>query len=106
VTIVHAPNGPERHHIVGVLAEMRERGAPVIRAWWNGDAWIALEGSHRLAAAHELGLTPEIVPMAEHERIDHDFEDLADFSVRAVVEYLTASNLGPAYRFDGLERGR
>jgi hypothetical protein len=59
---VVAPNKPVGLHLEAVQREMRTRGAPTIRAWWDGEKWIALEGSHRLAAAHALDLTPYVFP--------------------------------------------
>lgn len=83
---------------------MQAAGAPTIRAWWAGDHWRALEGSHRLAAAHALGLTPVIEQMDLDDEIDHDFEDCAGCAVRDVLEYLDV--LGPDYEFENLPRPR
>lgn len=49
-------------HLASVIAEMEALGAPVIKAvrMEAHDAWVALEGSHRIRAAHELGLDPQI----------------------------------------------
>lgn len=49
-------------HLAAVKAEMQVRGAPVIKAVsLDGDAlYAALEGAHRIRAAHALGLTPVI----------------------------------------------
>ncbi len=102
---VHAPHRPSPNHLAEVIEEMRTLGAPRIRAWWNGDAWIALEGSHRLAAAHTLGLTPKIEAMDEDDEIEHDFHDIDGDRVEEVIAYLTSYELGPDYRFDGLARG-
>ncbi len=50
----------ETGHLGEVIAEMREMGRPTIRAVeYDGD-YFAVEGSHRLAAAHYLKLTPEL----------------------------------------------
>lgn len=48
-------------HLAAVSEEMRTLGAPTIRAI-RGDVnvWYALEGCHRLRAAHALGLIPTI----------------------------------------------
>jgi hypothetical protein len=60
MSLVLAPNRPQRHHLAVVTEAMRILGAPAIRAYWIGDHWLALEGSHRLAAdfdpeAHYFG---------------------------------------------------
>ena len=49
-------------HLEAVKDQMAILGAPVIRAVYVArvDAWVALEGCHRLRAAHDLGITPEI----------------------------------------------
>lgn len=49
-------------HLEAVKAKMATLGAPVIKAVWMEcyGVWAALEGCHRIRAALELGLTPEI----------------------------------------------
>lgn len=48
-------------HLGKVAAEMKERGAPIIHVVeWRGD-YYATEGSHRLAAAYDLELTPVLI---------------------------------------------
>lgn len=49
-------------HLEAVKAEMASLGAPTIKAVWMEcwGIWAALEGCHRLRAAHALGLVPEI----------------------------------------------
>ena len=58
-------------HLVDVTAEMQTRGAPEIRAvWLEGHAvWAAIEGCHRLRAAHALGLRPVIIPVEYSETV-------------------------------------
>lgn len=47
-------------HLGEVMTEMEALGAPCIRVVeWRGD-YFAVEGSHRLCAAHELGLIPTL----------------------------------------------
>ncbi len=48
-------------HLSTVLLEMEHAGAPTIRVVEYGDALFAVEGSHRLALAFALGLTPKLV---------------------------------------------
>lgn len=52
-------------HLDHVVAEMLRRGPPVLRACWDpvGGLWHAREGTHRLRAAHLLGLAPILVPV-------------------------------------------
>ncbi len=48
-------------HLEHVIAEMRVRGAPRLRAYFDGEVWHASEGTHRLRAAKFLGLAPVMV---------------------------------------------
>lgn len=67
-----------------VKAEMQVLGAPTIKAVWMEcwGLWAALEGCHRIRAAHELGLIPEI------EEIEYS-------------EDVTTADIGLADAFDG-----
>jgi hypothetical protein len=49
-------------HLASVTEEMRTLGVPTIKAVWmeTWQMWVAMEGCHRLRAAHALGLTPVI----------------------------------------------
>ena len=53
----------DESHLESVMAKMRTLGAPEIRGVWSEawGIWVALEGSHRLRAAHALGLTPKMI---------------------------------------------
>jgi hypothetical protein len=100
---VVAPHAPNRAHFARVAEEMLVLGAPTIRAWWDGEKWIALEGTHRIAAASRLGMTPVIEEFGLGDEIDHDFEDVLSRSVSDLVEHLRDS--AAYYRFDELRRG-
>lgn len=52
-------------HLEHVIAEMRRRGPPTIKACWDAEAsmWHAREGTHRLRACVALGLSPVLVPV-------------------------------------------
>lgn len=62
----------EAAKLEAVKAEMETLGAPVIKAVNCGDFFAALEGSHRLRAAHELGLIPEIEEVEYSETVTTD----------------------------------
>lgn len=47
-------------HMDKVVMDMRVMGAPTIRAVETAHGTVAIEGAHRLAAAYELGLTPDV----------------------------------------------
>lgn len=103
MTYVYAPHEPDAEHLADVIEQMRTLGAPTIRAVWMGEYWLALEGSHRLAAAHALGLTPIIEELSYLDEIDHDCEEVESKEVGDLVEYLTPDNRTPTYDFDDLE---
>ena len=48
-------------HLGDVAIEMKQVGAPTLRVMDHGGRLCATEGSHRLAAAHALGLVPKLV---------------------------------------------
>lgn len=72
-----------------VIAEMKVLGTPEIRACWQGDAWYAIEGSNRVAAAEALDLDVIIIEVDEDDEIsDHDIDDLSPLcTVREIMEY-------------------
>lgn len=63
VTPLHQHFSPAR--LAQVLDTMLRVGAPRIRAYFDAvsNAWYALEGTHRLRAAHLLGVAPILVPV-------------------------------------------
>ncbi|MEN6522333.1 MAG: hypothetical protein ABFD14_01280 [Anaerolineaceae bacterium] len=56
-------------HLDEVKAAMQTLGTPAIRAIWSEcyGLWLAVEGCHRIRAAKELGLIPEIVDISDDE---------------------------------------
>jgi len=63
--IVLSPNYPSYGWKDKVKKAMQRRGPPILRAVFLPErgVWQALEGSHRLAAAQELGLPVGIKPV-------------------------------------------
>lgn len=53
-------------HLEHVIGEMRRRGAPRLRAHFDGEVWYAREGTHRLRACLALGIAPVLVPVPWH----------------------------------------
>lgn len=90
MTIVYAKHEPWDHKIGGIVADMRRLGPPTLRAVYYG-GFHALEGSHRLAAAHYLWLTPTLII----EPLDAPDDGLAAF-------WLKARDRLPWYDFQGL----
>ena len=60
-----------QEHLDEVKVEMLKRGTPTIRAIWSEvyEMWMATEGSHRIRAAKELGLTPVIKDVSSNKTI-------------------------------------
>jgi|GEM_PF-1556368 len=81
-----------------VMDEMQVFGAPTVRAVDVGDSLLALEGVHRLEAAHRLGLTPTIVVLAYDDAVPTDIDldngAFAGFRVADAVEYILSGD-GP-----------
>jgi hypothetical protein len=74
MTTIVAINDIDTDHLEAVQAEMTRLGAPEIRAYWTGEMYLALEGSHRLAAADALGITPTIIEMYEDDEMMSDLD--------------------------------
>jgi len=117
-----APHSPEKTKLAKVTAEMEKLGRPKIRVVFShndyGPIYRAIEGSHRLAAAAELELTPELIVLNEEDEItEHDFDhaDLANaldsamepvwdgkspITAGIIVAYLDRNWNPPQYSFD------
>lgn len=61
---------PDTNKLATVTAEMRNLGAPEVRVVDCGDHFMALEGSHRIAAAHALGIQPSLIVFSQDDMID------------------------------------
>lgn len=63
-------------HLETVKAEMLKLGAPTIKAFWDEalNAWVAVEGCHRLRAAKALSVTPVI----DQVNYDSNWSDVVD----------------------------
>lgn len=103
--VVQAPNRTVGLHLSKVKWEMRSRGVPTIRVYDPGDGSpiIALEGSHRLVAAIELGLPVKLERLRLSDRIEHDFDLDSPCSVGQIVAYLGG---GPTYTVRVATKGR
>jgi hypothetical protein len=62
ISIVLYHDHYNQEHLQQVKSEMLTLGAPTIKCFYDeaNGIWFAVEGCHRLRAAYELGLTPEI----------------------------------------------
>jgi hypothetical protein len=73
-----------------VKEAMQHHGPPQISVVDMGDHYMALEGSHRLMAAKELGLLPELTIHQRGDRINpHDF----DWGRNPLTDYLHEDGL-------------
>lgn len=78
----------DKDKLATVTAEMETMGAPTIRAYWDGEKYIALEGTHRIAAAAALGLDVEIDECELDDEITHDVYDCPTQLVSDLLEYV------------------
>jgi hypothetical protein len=73
-----------------VLAEMAVLGSPKIRVVDCGDYYQSLEGSHRIAAAHKLGIDLDLVVLNQEDLVLSDSLDWQDLTLG---EHYTAGEL-------------
>lgn len=97
MTAVYTIHAPTPDHLAAVKAEMLTLGAPTIRAVDCGDYLMALEGCHRIAAAHELGLEPEFVVLAQDDMLDISAFDWFDSANWAETVYPAGEVAGELY---------
>lgn len=83
---IWAKHEPEPRHLRDVVEEMKELGRPTIRCVdWRGELY-AIEGSHRLRAAFDLGLAPNIVVVGPN-RLTGEDESYWDWVRVALNQY-------------------
>lgn len=70
MTSIYAIHDVDTDYLSNVIAEMQTMGAPKIEVVDCGDYYMALEGSHRLAAAHALGLVPTLIIHEQDDALD------------------------------------
>jgi hypothetical protein len=66
ITLLHQT---DEEHLNQVKMEMHQLGPPKIKAVWEAgwETWVALEGTHRITAAVDLGL-PVIIDEVEYSQ--------------------------------------
>lgn len=87
MTMIFAIHAPKADQLEAVKAEMADLGAPEIHVVNCADYFMALEGSHRLAAAEQLGLTPTLIIHEQNDLIDISGYDWFDPANWASTEY-------------------
>jgi hypothetical protein len=95
--MIYAIHAPEADKLQAVKTEMRALGAPALRVVDCGDYYMALEGSHRLAAAHDLGISPELVIYEQDEDLDISGFDWYDSANWAETVYRAGEVAGELY---------
>lgn len=84
---IKAPHWPFKPEVLeAVEAEMRERQHCVIRAVYEDDLWKACEGSHRIWAASQLGVTIDLQPVSRSYRLQHDNPDLGIVTAGDIID--------------------
>ena len=109
---IYSIHAPDTDHLASVIAEMRKLGRPTIEVVDCGDYYQALEGSHRLAAAQALGLTPELIIHEQGDPIDVDAYDWGQenvwpeesYTAGEIAGHLFSAWYSVPYSFDDEER--
>jgi len=95
-----APHNTDAKKLEEVKSEMINSESPKIKAYYDGEKYIALEGSHRIAAAVDLQIKINIIDVSIDDDIDHDFEDVYSNKVADILDYLSCE--GIYYDIDNL----
>lgn len=98
--MIYAIHRPDAGRLETVKAEMIELGAPTIRVVFDGDKYIALEGSHRLAAAHQLGIMPMLEVLEQDEEIDIWDFDWASAAGSGTYDHISTAGEAAGGLFD------
>ena len=88
---IYAKHEAYDHRIGKIVKEMRTLGRPILKAVeYKGDIF-AIEGSHRLASADYLGLSPiiKLIPVESDDKLDMFWSMVKDRL--------------PVYEFDNIE---
>src|ERR671913_91870 len=72
-------DGVDPEKLEAAKAEIRVLGAPTIRVVDCGDHYMAIEGVHRLAAAAELGVAPNLTILKQDDMVEADGLDREHF---------------------------
>lgn len=115
ISTIYGINKLDADHLAAVTETMRQMGAPTLTVIDCGDYYQACEGSHRLQAAHDLGLAPvlnviyqdnddvmDITGFDWYEAADWShFDDATEVPVWEVASFLHPSHYAtPILQFD------
>jgi hypothetical protein len=81
--------------LASVVADMQRLGSPSIRVVDCGDYLMALEGTHRIAAAARLGIPVDLIILDQDELVAADSLDWQDLC--AGEQYTAGELAGEAY---------
>jgi len=95
---IYAIHHPDADKLAAIIAEMRDLGAPTIEAVDCSDYLMAIEGSHRLAAAHALGIAPIVTIHEQDDEVDvHGYDwDASDYGDLLEDRQYTAGEIAGA----------
>jgi hypothetical protein len=88
MTIILLHKHYDQSHLAAVTTQIRELGAPAIRVIRDisNDTVIALEGCHRIRAAKDLGLTPELVDVGIYDEDGYiDQAAMAELTINSLT---------------------
>ena len=85
----------DQQKLAEVVAEMQIMGSPAIRAVDCGDHLMAIEGTHRIAAAVQLGIAINLDILDQEDMVDADTLDWPD--LRPGEKYTAGELAGEAY---------
>lgn len=80
IRTIYTIHGIDAEKVEAVVQEMRSLGAPKIRVVDCADHYMAIEGTHRLAAACKLGIVPELIVLAQDDMVAADSLDTEYFA--------------------------
>lgn len=111
MTTIYAIHAPQPERLVEVEADMRRLGQPTIQVVDRGDYYMALEGSHRLAAAHSLGIEPMLEVFEGDDWLDIEGFDWFEegfwartrYQARDVAEELYSAWQAVPYAFESVQ---
>ena len=86
-------NQTDSEHLNDVKVEMKKMGAPSIKAVWMEcwNSWVALEGSHRIVAAVEMGIDVTIEAVEYSSALVADVTGDEDIDPWMTIEELVDS---------------
>jgi hypothetical protein len=73
--MLYTIHGIDPAKVERIKAEMAILGAPVVRVVNCGDYLMALEATHRIAAATELGIAPVLCELEQDDLVESDSLD-------------------------------